>query len=107
MLDWISNPVRSDKSFIMLFAISSLSSQSFLNLLSGTGQRIKTILNFPASAGNIAGLLLTKSGRLYMGDGSFSTPGVVIFDTTKADKPRLTQGNIDVGLRPFDLVELQ
>jgi hypothetical protein len=72
-----------------------------------TGQRIKTILNFPASAGNIAGLLLTKSGRLYMGDGSFSTPGVVIFDTTKADKPRLTQGNIDVGLRPFDLVELQ
>lgn len=72
-----------------------------------TGQRIKTILNFPASAGNISGLLLTKSGRLYMGDGSFSNPGVVIFDTTKADKPRLTQTNIDVGLRPFDLVELQ
>jgi hypothetical protein len=72
-----------------------------------TGQRVQTILSFSSSAGNISGLLLTKSGRLYVGDGSFSRPGVLIFDTTKVDKPRLTQTSIDVGLRPFDLVEIQ
>lgn len=72
-----------------------------------TGQRVSTILSFSANAGNISGLLLTKLGRLYVGDGTFSRPGVLIFDTTKADKPRLTQSSIDVGLRPFDLVEIQ
>ena len=68
---------------------------------------MSTILSFSANAGNISGLLLTKLGRLYVGDGTFSRPGVLIFDTTKADKPRLTQSSIDVGLRPFDLVEIQ
>ena len=42
-----------------------------------------------------------------MGDGSFSKPGVLIFDTTKPDKPRLTATSIDVGLRPFDLIEIR
>lgn len=72
-----------------------------------TGQRVQTILNFSATAGNISGLLLTKSGKLYVGDGSFSRPGVLIFDTIKLDKPRFTQSSIDVGLRPFDLIEIQ
>lgn len=71
------------------------------------GQKIKTILNFPASAGNISGLLLSSSGKLYAGDGSFSKPGVLIFDTTKADKPRLTPSSIDVGLRPYDILEIR
>ena len=72
-----------------------------------TGQRINTILSFSASAGNISGLLLTRLGRLYVGDGSFSMPGVLIYDTNRADKPRITQTGIDVGLRPFDLIEIQ
>lgn len=89
------------------FVLDSSFNKSVHQFNPSTGSRINTILSFSASAGNISGLLLTRQGRLYVGDGTFSRPGVLIFDTNRVDKPRITQTSIDVGLRPFDLVEIQ
>ncbi len=70
-----------------------------------TGRLLSVIARFPSNAGTVAGLLLTPDGRLYAGDASFSSPGVMIYDTSR-DDIRLTSQPINVGLRPFELLYL-
>ncbi|MCK6382019.1 MAG: hypothetical protein L6Q54_12330 [Leptospiraceae bacterium] len=71
-----------------------------------TGKKISTLAYFPANYGNISGLALSSSGKLYTGESNFSKPGVAIYDTNN-DNRRLNQATIDVGLRPFDIIVLE
>lgn len=72
-----------------------------------TGKRGITLLNFSNQGGNISGLALSNSGKLYVGDGGFSKPGVSIFDTTKSNKPRLSPAPVDIELRPSDIFVIE
>lgn len=71
-----------------------------------TGRKISTIAYFPSSYGNISGLALSKSGKLYTGESTFSKPGIAIYDTEKNNQ-RLNPTVIEAGLRPFDIIVLE
>ena len=81
--------------------------QTILEFNPSTGKRIINLVNFSLSAGYITGLALSNSGKLYVGDGGFSKPGVSIFDTTKSNKPRLTPTPINIDLRPSDIFVIE
>lgn len=68
-----------------------------------TGTRQAVLAAYPAFAGTVAGLLLAPNGFLYVGDTSFSSPGVRIYDSNRSDLP-VVPFPVNVGLRPFDLV---
>jgi outer membrane protein assembly factor BamB len=85
------------------YVLDSSFNKTIIQFNPNTGKKIKTLLNFSATAGNINGLALSKSGKLYVGDGSFSKPGVSIFDTNQIDKPKTTSTPIDISLRPSQL----
>lgn len=51
----------------------------------------------------MAGMLLTDDGRLYLGDSSYTEPGISIYDTNAGDL-KLTPFPVPIGLRPTDLV---
>ncbi|HNI95233.1 MAG TPA: hypothetical protein PL169_04165 [Leptospiraceae bacterium] len=70
------------------------------------GTKSSILLYFPSSAGNIGGMALSKSGKLYIGDSSFSKPGVTVYNTDSSDQ-KLTPVPIDVGLRPYDISVLE
>jgi DNA-binding beta-propeller fold protein YncE len=71
-----------------------------------TGEKLGVIASYSSSSGNISGLAISSSGKLYIGDSNFSRPGVSIFDTNSGDR-KLTPAPIDVGLRPFDIIVLE
>ncbi|MCB1141767.1 MAG: hypothetical protein H7A24_12660 [Leptospiraceae bacterium] len=66
-----------------------------------TGNKLATLAYYPSSYGNLSGVALSNSGKLYTGDSNFSNPGVMIYDTNTLT--RLTPQPIDVGLRPFEI----
>ncbi len=68
-----------------------------------TGTRQAVLAAYPAFAGTVAGLLLAPNGFLYVGDASFSSPGIRIYDSNRGDLP-VVPLPVNVGLRPFDLV---
>ncbi|MBI3395396.1 MAG: hypothetical protein HY042_06145 [Spirochaetia bacterium] len=69
------------------------------------GQLLSVLARYPSTAGTVAGLLLTPNGYLYAGDASFANPGIRIYDTNRGDLP-LTPAPINVGLRPFDIIQI-
>lgn len=90
-----------------VYVLDSAFNKSIQEFNPTTGEKVRTLSSFSASAGNISGLLLSGSGKLYAGDASFSRPGVLIFDTKREDRAKITSQSIDVGLRPFDIIEIK
>ena len=68
-----------------------------------TGARVSRLSFSLAIGGYTSGLMLGPNGYLYTAESSFSSPGVVIYDTNRGDA-RLTPAAVNVGLRPTDLV---
>ncbi|MBE7439336.1 MAG: hypothetical protein HS115_12830 [Spirochaetales bacterium] len=66
-----------------------------------TGAKEATLAFYPGTAGYVAGMLIHQ-GKLYVGDASFSRPGITIYDTVGDNK--LTPTPVEVGLRPTDLI---
>ena len=71
-----------------------------------TGEKKENLAYYPASTGNFSGLLLSRDGRLYTGDGSTNNPGVSIYDTNR-NNIQLTLLPVSVGLRPFDMFVIE
>lgn len=72
-----------------------------------TGEKILELAYFPSTAGTIAGLAISKSGKLYIADANFQNPGITIFDITSPKPRKLNPTPIPVGLRPFDMVVIE
>ncbi len=72
-----------------------------------TGEKILELAYFPSTAGTIAGLAISKSGKLYIADANFQNPGVTIYDVTSSQPRKLNPTPISVGLRPFDMVVIE
>ena len=68
-----------------------------------TGARTGDLFFAPNWGGYVAGMLLTDDGRLYLGDSSYTEPGVSIYDTNAGDL-KMTPLPVPIGLRPTDLV---
>ncbi|EHQ05114.1 hypothetical protein [Leptonema illini] len=68
-----------------------------------TGARTGNLLFAPNWGRYVAGMLLTDDGRLYLGDSSYTEPGISIYDTNAGDL-KLTPLPVPIGLRPTDLV---
>ncbi len=69
-----------------------------------TGRTVSRLVFFPGTAGGFnSGMTLAPDGRLFISDTSFTSPGVLIFDTNQGDR-RLTPLPVSVGLRPTDLI---
>lgn len=68
-----------------------------------TGARTADLIFTPNWGGFVAGMLLTDEGKLYLGDNSYTEPGISIYDTNAGDI-RLTPLPVSVGLRPTDLI---
>ncbi len=89
------------------YSLDAKLNKTILEFNPTTGKKGITLINIPAQAGVINGLAISNSGKLYVGDGSFSKPGVSIFDTTKSSKPRLTLTPINIDLRPFNIFVIE
>jgi hypothetical protein len=72
-----------------------------------TNEKTNIVEYYPSSFGNLGGLALSRSGKLYVGAANFERPGVNIYDTNPAQPLKLNSLPIDVGLRPFDLVVIE
>ncbi|MCB1177140.1 MAG: hypothetical protein KDK36_06125, partial [Leptospiraceae bacterium] len=72
-----------------------------------TKEKSTLVAFYPSSLGNISGLALSKTGKLYIGDSNFETPGVSIYDTNGTEPRKLNISPINIGLRPFDMVVLE
>lgn len=68
-----------------------------------TGARTGDLFFAPNWGGYVAGMLLTDDGRLYLGDSSYTEPGISIYDTNAGDL-KITPLPVPIGLRPTDLV---
>ncbi|MEM7180625.1 MAG: hypothetical protein AAF518_06920 [Spirochaetota bacterium] len=68
-----------------------------------TGEKNADLAFYPASTGFVSGMLLAPNGYLYVGDASFETPGVMIYNTNQNDA-RLLPSPVNIGLRPTDLI---
>ena len=68
-----------------------------------TGKKTSTIATYTSSAGNISGMALSSSGKLFLGDSGFSNPGVSVYDTNQNPPVLLTPTPLSVGLKPFEL----
>lgn len=88
------------------FVLDSTFNKYIQSFNPSTGKKISTIAFFPSNYGNISGLALSKNGKLYTGESTFTKPGVAIYDTDN-NNLRLNSTPIDVGLRPFDIVILE
>ena len=88
------------------FVLDSSFNKSIIEFNPNTGKKIKNILNFSSSAGNISGLLLTNSEKLYIGDGTFSRPSLSIFDTSRSDKVRINSSPIETNLRTTQIFKI-
>ncbi len=67
------------------------------------GEKVSEIAFYPAQYGYVAGMLLTPKGYLFLGDASFSKPGIMIYNTNREDT-KITAFPIDIGLRPTNLI---
>jgi len=77
--------------------------KSIVRFNPSTGKKISTIATYTSSAGNISGLALSSSGKLFLGDSGLSTPGVSVYDTNQNPPVLLTPTPLSVGLKPFEL----
>jgi DNA-binding beta-propeller fold protein YncE len=77
--------------------------KSIVRFNPSTGKKISTIASYTSSAGNISGLALSSSGKLFLGDSGISTPGVSVFDTNQNPPVLLTPTPLSVGLKPFEM----
>jgi hypothetical protein len=77
--------------------------KSIVRFNPSTGKKISTIATYTSSAGNISGLALSSSGKLFLGDSGLSTPGVSVYDTNQNPPLLLTPTPLSVGLKPFEL----
>lgn len=68
-----------------------------------TGARTGNLLFAPNWGRYVAGMLLTDDGRLYLGDSSYTEPGISIYDTNAGDL-KITPLPVPIGLRPTDLI---
>jgi hypothetical protein len=68
-----------------------------------TGKKTSTIATYTSSAGNISGMALSSSGKLFLGDSGFTNPGVSVYDTNQNPPVLLTPTPLSVGLKPFEL----
>jgi hypothetical protein len=68
-----------------------------------TGKKTSTIATYTSSAGNISGMALSSSGKLFLGDSGFSNPGVSVYDTNQNPPVLLTPSPLSVGLKPFEI----
>ncbi|MCB1189419.1 MAG: hypothetical protein H7A23_01915 [Leptospiraceae bacterium] len=68
-----------------------------------TGEKLSELANFSSKNGYVSGMLLAPNGYLYLGDATFSNPGVMIYNTNQGDT-KITPTPVSVGLRPIQLI---
>lgn len=78
-------------------------SSAIIKFNPSNGQIIQQLAFYPASGGYVSGMMLSPNGYLYIGDASFSAPGVMIYNTNQDDR-KLFPTPVNIGLRPTGFV---
>ena len=68
-----------------------------------TGAKTGTLATYSSNLGNISGLALSQTGKLFLGSAEYNNPGITVFETTNGELRQITPTPINIGLRPFDL----
>lgn len=68
-----------------------------------TGEKTGILATYSSSLGNISGLALSPSGKLFLGSAEFNNPGITVFETSNGETRQITPTPINIGLRPFDI----
>jgi hypothetical protein len=85
------------------FVLDSSFNKSIHKFNPTTGEKTGILATYPSNLGNISGMALSSSGKLFIGSAEYNNPGITVFETSNGEAVQITPVPINVGLRPFDI----
>ena len=85
------------------YVLDSSFNKSIQRFNPSSGVKTGTLATYSSNLGNISGLVLSQSGKLFLGSADYNNPGITVFETANGELRQITASPISVGLRPFDL----
>jgi hypothetical protein len=89
------------------YVLDSSFNKSIQRFNPSTGEKTGTLATYTSNLGNISGLALSQTGKLFLGSAEYNNPGITVFETANGELRQITPIPISVGLRPFDLEVLK
>jgi hypothetical protein len=89
------------------YVLDSSFNKSIQRFNPSTGEKTGTLATYTSNLGNISGLALSQTGKLFLGSAEYNNPGITVFETANGEIRQITPIPISVGLRPFDLEVLK
>ncbi len=90
-----------------VYVLDSFFNKSIQRFNPSTGEKTGTLATYSSNLGNISGLALSQTGKLFLGSAEYNNPGITVFETANGELRQITPIPINVGLRPFDLEVLK
>jgi len=104
--DILDMVIKSDKEGFA-YVLDSSFNKSIQRFNPSTGEKTGTLATYTSNLGNISGLALSQTGKLFLGSAEYNNPGITVFETANGELRQITPIPISVGLRPFDLEVLK
>ncbi|NBU97976.1 MAG: hypothetical protein EBS19_07175, partial [Spirochaetia bacterium] len=79
------------------YVLDSSFNKSIQRFNPSSGVKTGTLATYSSNLGNISGLVLSQSGKLFLGSADYNNPGITVFETANGELRQITASPISVG----------